>query len=111
MAARQAIANAVSEGEPLVVSLLTLLETEWVLRANAGFDKVRVVREIYNLLDRRDVVFEDDAVVEQALDTYEDGNTDFAECLMIAQYKRIGCNSMLTFDIRASKLPGCELLA
>jgi predicted nucleic-acid-binding protein len=111
IAARRAIAKALSEGEPLVVSLVTLLETEWVLRANGGFDKARVVRELRRLFERRDIVFEDDAVVEQSLEAYADSNADFAECLMIAQYQRLGCSSMLTFDARAAKLPGGELLA
>jgi predicted nucleic-acid-binding protein len=100
-----------SEGEPLVVSLITLLETEWVLRATAKLDKARVVRELYGLLDSGDIAFESEPVVQLALDVYEDSNADFAECLMIAQYQRLGCNTMLTFDARAAKLPGGELLA
>jgi len=110
-AARRAVTNATSEGDPLVVSLITLLETDWVLRANARLDKARVVRELYGLLDSGDVAFESEPVVQQALDVYEDSNADFAECLMIAQYQRLGCTAMLTFDARAAKLPGCELLA
>jgi len=110
-AARTLIANALDEGEPMVVSLMTLLEAEWVLRTYARFDKSQLVREFLGLLKTRDVLLEDDGVVAQALDLYQTHNADFAECLMIAQYQRLGCTAMLTFDARAAKLPGGELLA
>lgn len=109
-AARRLVTSAISEGEPLVVSLITLLETEWVLRANAKLDKMRVIAELYGLLDSGALAFESEPVVQQALDVYEDTKADFPECLMIAQYQRLGCDKMLTFDARAAKLPGGELL-
>ena len=35
-AAKSAIDGATAQGEPLLVSLLTILETEWVLRSLGG---------------------------------------------------------------------------
>jgi predicted nucleic-acid-binding protein len=109
-AARAAIAGAVASGTPILVSLLTLLETEWVLRARAGIGKRGVIALFKMLLEARDIVFDQEEVVEEALYTFENGRADFAECLMAAHYRRLGCDAMLTFDMKAAKLPGGRLL-
>ena len=108
--AKAAIDRALASGEPLVVSLLTLMELEWVLRSRGRFDKAAIIRAIEDLREFRDVAFESEFVVEHALDSFENSNADFADCLMIAQYQRMGCSAMLTFDGDAAKIPGGELL-
>jgi predicted nucleic-acid-binding protein len=110
-AAKSAIDRAISADAPLLVSILTILETEWVLRACADLDKTIIIRTFKQLLEARDLLFENEDVLEQALYLFENNNADFADCLMIARYQDIGCASMLTFDTRAAKIPGCELLS
>jgi predicted nucleic-acid-binding protein len=109
-AARAAIEQAVANGEPAVVSLVTLAETEWVLRASAKLPKADVLAVFRQLLETRDLLFESEDAVEDAIFSYEHSKADFAECLMLAQYRRMGCTAMLTFDARAAKLPGTELI-
>jgi predicted nucleic-acid-binding protein len=48
--------------------------------------------------------------VEEAIFSYENSRADFAECVMLAQYRRMGCTAMLTFDARAARVSGAELL-
>jgi len=48
--------------------------------------------------------------LEQALYAVENANADFADCLIPARTLRSGSTSMLTFDSRAAKLAGAELL-
>lgn len=110
-AARAAIGRAMAANEPLAVSLLTILETEWVLRSRYRFDKEVVVRTFKMLLEAGDVLIEGEETLEQALYLFEDSSADFADCLMVARYQRMGCATMLTFDENAAKLAGCELLA
>jgi predicted nucleic-acid-binding protein len=109
-AAEAAIDSALAAGEPLVVSLLTILETEWVLRTHGGLDKPAIIRTFETLLEARDLLIEDEEVLEQALYAFADSNADFADCLILARYLRFGCSSMLTFDTRAAKLAGAEQL-
>ena len=109
-AAEAAIDAALSAGGPLLVSLLAIMGTEWVLRSRGRLDKPAIVRTFKSLLEARDLSVENEDVLEQALHTYENSNTDFADCLMLARYLRIGCVSMLTFDARAAKLAGAELI-
>lgn len=108
--AKAAIDRAVAGGEPLVVGLLTLMELEWVLRSSGGLDKASIVRAIERLLAYRDLLFESEDAVEQALYWFQNSKADFADCLMIAQYRRTGCSTMLTFDAAAAKIPGGQLL-
>jgi predicted nucleic-acid-binding protein len=110
-AAEAAIAEAVDSGQPLLVSLLTMLETEWVLRSAARLNRTTIVRTFKSLLETRDLDFENEAVLEQALYDFENPAADFADCLMLAAYRAQGCSSMLTFDHKAAKLPGAELLS
>ena len=111
-AAKRIIDRAGEEGDPLVVSLMTLLEAEWVLRAAVKLSKSAITAEFRSLLlEASNLIFEDEQAVGWALRLYETTNADFAECLMLAHYQRLGCSSMLTFDARAAKLPGGELLA
>ncbi|HEY4115159.1 MAG TPA: type II toxin-antitoxin system VapC family toxin [Rhizomicrobium sp.] len=109
-AAKTAIDQAIAAGEALVVSLLVMLETEWVLRASAGLEKSAVLSVFKQLLESRELAFESERVLEQALYDFENSNADFADCLLVAQYRHLGCATMLTFDIRAARLAGSELL-
>jgi predicted nucleic-acid-binding protein len=104
--ARATIESAVQSGEPVVICLLTMLESEWVLRSCASLDKRAVISTFRMLLETRDIRIEQEETLEEALYLYENNNTDFADCIMAARYARLGCSAMLTFDKKASQLPG-----
>ena len=108
--AQQHIQQAVAEGHPVLISLITLLETEWVLRSYGQCDKATVIQIFQTLLELRDVEIEQEESLEQALHYYKNSKADFADCLMLSRYQRSGCSAMLTFDKTASSLPGCKLL-
>lgn len=96
----------VTAGRGVLVSQLVLLETEWVLRSRYGFSKIQLLEVIASLLDTLDIQLEDGQSVEEAIYHWKDANADFADCLIAARYRRLGCGSTATFDVRAGKLPG-----
>jgi predicted nucleic-acid-binding protein len=49
--ARILIARGVAKSEPVLVSLLVLLETEWVLRSRYELSKAQILMTISGLLD------------------------------------------------------------
>ncbi|WP_050988089.1 type II toxin-antitoxin system VapC family toxin [Thiothrix nivea] len=69
--ARQRIQQAVAEGEPVRISLLAILETEWVLRSYGKRDKTTVIGVFQALLESRDVEIELEESLEQALHYYK----------------------------------------
>jgi predicted nucleic-acid-binding protein len=58
------------------------------------------------LLGATDVRFEDEPAIEEALFIWKDTTADFADCLIGARNRRLGCRATATFDANASKLPG-----
>jgi len=104
--ARRLIAREVAKGEPVLVSLVVLLETEWVLRSRYELAKTEVVSAFSALLDTADLAFEDEPSVENAVYSWKDSAADFADCLIEARNRRLGCRATATFDGRALKLPG-----
>ena len=93
-------------GRPIFISLLILLETEWVLRSRYGLSKKRMLVALSGLLDTDDVFLENEPVVEEALFLWKDATADFADCLIGAQHRRLGCRATASFDAKALKLPG-----
>ena len=103
--ARRLIKREIGAEEEVLVSLLVLVETEWVLRSRYSVKKSEIVQAISGLLDATEVQFEDEPAVEEALFTWKDGTADFADCLIGAHHHRLGCRTTATFDAKAAKLP------
>lgn len=104
--ARRLIRREVAAGRRLFVSQLVLLETEWVLRSRYVLPKIEIITVISALLDATDVQLEDEPAIEEALFVWKDSAADFADCLIGARNRRLGCRATATFDANASRLPG-----
>ena len=104
--ARRLIDREVAKGEPILVSLLVMLETEWVLRSRYEMAKAGVITAFSALLDAADLKIEDEPSVEAAVYSWKDSAADFADCLIEARNRRLGCRATATFDGRALKLAG-----
>jgi predicted nucleic-acid-binding protein len=104
--ARKLIKRETSRGEPVFISQLVLLETEWVLRSRYGATKTEISTAISALLESREVQFEDESSVEEALFVWKDSTADFADCLINAHHRALGCRATATFDAKALKVRG-----
>ena len=104
--ARHLVEHARQRDVPVVVSLLVLLETEWVLRSRYGLDKATVLTTFRRLLESLDLEFEEEGSVEEALYHWNEVNVGFADCLIAAHNRRLGCGATATFDARAVQVPG-----
>lgn len=104
--ARKLIRRAAQAGEPVSISLLVLLETEWVLRSSYKLTKGEILGAFSDLLSAADLSFEDEPSIEEALYTWEDSPVQFADCLIGARHQALGCRATATFDKGAVKLPG-----
>jgi predicted nucleic-acid-binding protein len=104
--ARKLLKREVSSGRRVFINQLVLLEAEWVLRSRYGLTKTQMLETISGLLDAPDIQLEDEPAVEEAVFVWRDANADFADCLIGARNRRLGCNATATFDTKALKLPG-----
>ena len=75
--ARRLIHREAGKGEPVLVSLLVLLEIEWVLRSRYGLSKVEILAAFSALLEAADLAFEDETSVEYALYSWKDSARRF----------------------------------
>jgi predicted nucleic-acid-binding protein len=104
--ARELVHRAVDRERVVWVSLLVMIETEWVLRSQYGFDKEATLRSMIRLMETRELTFEDEPAVEEALHHWKKSPCGFADCLIFAHNRRAGCDATVTFDRRGSRLPG-----
>lgn len=105
--ANRLIKRGVAADEPVFVSLPVLFETEWVLRSRYSLDKSVIVEAISSLLDTTEMVFEDEPAIEESLKACrEERSASFADCLIGAHNRRVGCRATATFDVRAARVPG-----
>ena len=110
-AARKLVEDAEAAGEPLLVMLGALLETEWVLRSRYKLDKVSIAGAFAAMLESAGVQFEHEPTVEEALHLWaQHPRSDFSDCLLAARAAHLGRDRFLTFDVRAARLPRAELL-
>ena len=100
------IRREISAGRQVFVSLLVLLETEWVLRSRYNSRKHEIIAVVSGLLEAADAQFEDEAAVEEALFVWKDNSVGFTGCLISARNRRLGCTATATFDAEAYRLPG-----
>ena len=100
------IRREVARRQSVFVSLLVLMETEWVLRSRYRYTKDRLVETLSRLLDSAEVRFEDEGSVERALFLWKDSRADFADCLIAARHWTLGCDATASFDSKAMDLPG-----
>ena len=104
--ARRLINREVAAGEPVLVSLVVLLETEWVLRSRYVMKKSEIVLAFSSLLDVAELNLEDEPSVEQAVYAWKDSGAEFADCLINARNLRLGCRATATFDGKALRVEG-----
>jgi predicted nucleic-acid-binding protein len=104
--ARELVQQAVDRERVVWVSLLVMIETEWVLRSRYAFSKAATLQLIVSLLETREFTFEDEPALEEALHHWKESPCGFADCLIIAHNRRAGCSATASFDRRAARLPG-----
>ncbi len=104
--ARQIVERSLARDEPVLVSLLVLIETEWVLRSRYELDKRTILTAFRGLLETRDLTFEDESAIEEAIFHWRDSACGFTDCLISAHNRRLGCSATATFDAKAVRMPG-----
>ncbi|AWV05476.1 VapC toxin family PIN domain ribonuclease (plasmid) [Burkholderia sp. JP2-270] len=107
---RELFAASAGQAEAFFVPVTVMLELEWVLRSRYRFDRLHILTALTALLETRELSFEAESALERALHLYREHGGDFADCLHVGQAGAAGRVPLLTFDQRASRLPGAQIL-
>ena len=101
---------ALTQTDPGWVSTATILELVWFLSAKARVPRDGLVRILRTLLAAEEIVLEEPELIDGALRGYQKGNADFADYVIAFTGRAAGCTRTLTFDERAARDAGMELI-
>lgn len=101
----------IGKSHTVFVTLITLIELDWALRSQYGYDRKQVMIAVQKLLNTRGLFVEGHDLVVKALRLVEKNNADFTDALIACRSASEGCTVTYTFDQKAArKIPGMELL-
>lgn len=98
-----------AEDGALFVSDIVLAELVWTLERAYELERVQITSSIRALAANATLGFESREVIREALALFADSKAGFADCLIVAKAKSVGCESVATFDKAMRALPGCSL--
>jgi predicted nucleic-acid-binding protein len=108
--ATELIEERLTEENPGFVSVVAMVETAWVLDRAYGLANHEIAAAIERTLQADVLVVENEQEVFAAMIALREGHGSFADALIGGLGRRAGCTRTLTFDRKASQLPGFEFL-
>jgi predicted nucleic-acid-binding protein len=99
-----------TDKQPCFIGQITICEVAWVLESNYGQDRMAIANVIEQLLQVGQLEVMDSSVVWKALADFKNSNADFPDHLIARVNESAGCESTVTFDKKASKQTGFEIL-
>jgi len=110
--ATQILEQYLSEQVPAFVSLITMVETVWVLSSHFKMSDAQVAAAIERLLAADALNIQNEQQVFQAMIALKNGTGTFSDALIGAMGLWAGCSSTLTFDEKAARtLTGFQLVS
>jgi predicted nucleic-acid-binding protein len=107
--ATEFITASLNSENPGFISIVAIVELVWVLTQTYRLEPGEVVRALKGLLAADHFVIEHEAEVATAMTAVREGIGSFADALIATLGQRAGCAYTLTFDRKASRLPGFRL--
>jgi predicted nucleic-acid-binding protein len=95
---------------PGFVSILAMVETVWVLDRAYGLSAQEIAAGVERLLQVEVLAIENEQEVFTAMIALKQGKGAFADALIAELGARAGCVRTLTFDQKATRIPGFELV-
>lgn len=108
--ANEVIDGRLSEQEPGFLSLACVLEIVWVLRSLLRQGPVEIAAHVEHLLAAESLVVQNEQQVFEASFALKRGTGEFEDALIGALNAWAGCGKTLTFDRRAGRLAGFEVI-
>lgn len=108
--ATEIIERRLNEDEPGFVSLVTIAETVWVLNRLYGLSDQEIAHAIERMLQADSLVVQNEQEVFTAMIALKSGSGTFADALIASLGTWAGCRSTLTFDKKATRIKGFELI-
>ena len=108
--ANEILERRLTEKNPGFVSVVAMVETVWALDRAYGFTAQEIATAVERLLQIEVLVVENEQEVFSAMVALKQGRGSFADALIAELGARVGCTRTLTFDQKAVRLSGFELV-
>jgi predicted nucleic-acid-binding protein len=108
--ATELIERRLSGENPGFVSVVAMVETAWVLDRAYHLADHEIAAAIERMLQADILVVENEQEVFTAMTALKEGRGSFADAIIAALAAAAGCSRTLTFDRKALRLPGFELV-
>src|ERR1700720_2073356 len=108
--ATELIERQLTPNNPGFVSVVAMVETVWVLDRAYGLTNQEAAAAVERLLQVEVLAIESEQEVFTAMVALKQGRGSFADALIAELGVRAGCTRTLTFDQKAVRLPGFELV-
>ena len=102
--------QAESDQQRLFVPILVVLETFWVLQAVYDVKDLDILAALSDLLLMPVLLFEAQSVLHTFIEAAKGSNLDLADLLIAHSAQGQQCETVLTFDKKAAKFAGFELI-
>jgi predicted nucleic-acid-binding protein len=109
--ATELIERQLTAEDPGFLSTVAIVETAWVLDRAYGLADDEIAAAIERTLQADVLVVENEQEVFTAVIMLKKGRGSFADALIAALGVKAGCSKSLTFDRKALRVPGFELVA
>jgi predicted nucleic-acid-binding protein len=108
--ATEVIERRLTEQDLGFISVVAIAETVWVLERAYGLADREIATAIARTLQANVLMVESEQEVFSAMIALKQGRGSFADALIGALGTTAGCSATVTFDKKALRLPGFELL-
>lgn len=99
-----------TDESPGFISTVALVELVWVIQGCYDAGKEETVAILDKLLRLRTLRLENADIVAGAVRAYAGSKADFADAVIAASGSHAQCSQTVTFDRKAAKTPGMQLL-
>jgi predicted nucleic-acid-binding protein len=101
--------RVLTEDRPGFISLVTMVETVWVLERVYDLPRLAIANVVERILQADTLLVQNEQQVFTAMTALKTGAGSFADALIGSLGAWAGCDSTLTFDRKAARLDGFEL--
>lgn len=108
--ANEIIERRLTEDAPGFVSVVTMVETVWVLSRVYSLSNLEIAAVVEGMLQSDTLVIQNEQEVFTAVVALRAGHGSFADALVAGLGVWAGCSYTLTFDKGAGRLDGLELI-
>ncbi len=96
--------NLVKKAKTIYLTQIVLVEMVWVLSRAYELNKSQIFSILGEIQNNVAFSVENEKQFSEAISLYKEYNTDFSDCMILAQVKEIGLKQIYSFDKKFQKI-------